>query len=110
VSPKRPAWLEAETQRPVFTLEGKLALKQVVEQGFEEIRQSFVAQLKAAIEGLLVAERDRRVAELRQRGEKVYRWGYTVRKCWQTLWGALEQVRVPRLSSAWRTGFACWKS
>jgi transposase-like protein len=37
------------------------------------------------------------VAERRRCGEKVYRWGYTVRKCWQTLWGALEQVRVPRL-------------
>jgi len=81
----------------MFTLEGKLTLKQVVEQGFEEIRQSFLEQLKKTIEGLLRAERDRRAAELRQQGEKVYRWGYTVRKCWQTLWGALEQVRVPRL-------------
>jgi putative transposase len=81
----------------MFTLEGKLTLKQVVEQGFEEIRQSFLEQLKQAIEGLLRAERDRRVAALRQRGEKVYRWGYTVRKGWPTLWGTLEQVRVPRL-------------
>jgi len=81
----------------MFTLEGKLTLKQVVEQGFEEIRQEFLERLRRTIEGLLVAERDRRVAELRQQGEKVYRWGYTVRKCWQTLWGALEQVRVPRL-------------
>jgi len=46
---------------------------------------------------LLLAERDRRVAEATRRGEKVYRWGYTVRKCWTTLWGSLEQVRVPRL-------------
>ena len=82
---------------PLFTLEGKLTLKQVVEQGFAEIRQEFLERLQRSIEGLLVAERDRRVAELRQQGEKVYRWGYTVRKCWQTLWGALEQVRVPRL-------------
>jgi len=49
------------------------------------------------VEGLLLAERDRRVAEATRRGEKVYRWGYTVRKCWTTLWGSLEQVRVPRL-------------
>ena len=49
------------------------------------------------IEGLLAAERDRRIAALRQQGQKVYRWGYTVRKCWPTLWGELEQVRVPRL-------------
>jgi putative transposase len=83
----------------MFTLEGKLTLKQVVEQGFEEIRQGFLEQLKGTIEGLLEAERDRRVEALRQQGQKVYRWGYTVRKCWQTLWGALEQVRVPRLRS-----------
>ena len=69
-----------------------------------------MAQLKAASEGLVRAEYDRRVAERRQRGEKVYRWGYTVRKCWQTLWGALEQVRVPRLSTARRTRSACWKT
>jgi transposase-like protein len=81
----------------MFTLEGKLSLKQVVEQGFEEIRQSFLQQLKKTVEGLLEAERDRRVGALREQGEKVYRWGYTVRKCWQTLWGTLEQVRVPRL-------------
>jgi putative transposase len=81
----------------MFTLEGKLTLKQVVEQGFEQIRESFLQQLKRAVEGLLEAERDRRVEVLRQEGQKVYRWGYTVRKCWQTLWGRLEQVRVPRL-------------
>ncbi len=81
----------------MFTLEGKLTLKQVVEQGFEEIRQGFLEQLKGTIEGLLRAERDRRIAQLRQQGEKVYRWGYTVRKCWTTVWGVLEQVRVPRL-------------
>jgi transposase-like protein len=83
----------------MFSLEGKLTLKEVVEQGFAEIRHSFLEQLKKTVEGLLVAERDRRVAERRQQGEKVYRWGYTVRKCWQTLWGACEQVRVPRLRS-----------
>ncbi|MBI1941430.1 MAG: transposase [Acidobacteria bacterium] len=81
----------------MFTLEGKLTLKQVVEQGFAEIRQEFLGRFKRTIEGLLEAERDRRIVELRQQGEKVYRWGYTIRKCWQTLWGALEQVRVPRL-------------
>jgi transposase-like protein len=83
----------------MFTLEGKLTLKQVVEQGFGEIREEFLERLKRSIEGLLLAERDRRVKERQQQGEKVYRWGYTVRKCWQTLWGALKQVRVPRLRS-----------
>jgi putative transposase len=53
--------------------------------------------LKRAVEGLLQAERDRRVQEAQERGEKVYRWGYTVRKGWTTLWGSLQQVRVPRL-------------
>ncbi len=44
------------------------------------------------------------MAQYRQRGEKVYRWGYTVRKCWQTLWGALEQVHIPRLRASRRWG------
>ena len=87
----------------MFKLEGNLTLKQVVEQGFEEIRQSFLEQLKKTIEGLLEAERDRRVGALRQQGEKAYRWGYTVRKCWTTLWGALPGVRVPR----WSSGIQC---
>jgi transposase-like protein len=69
----------------------------LVEQGFEQIRQLFLGQLKKAIEGLLQAERDRRVVELQRQGQTVYRWGYTVRKYLSTLWGVLEQVRVPRL-------------
>jgi len=81
----------------MFTLEGRLTLKQVVEQGFAEVRDQFLGQLKRAVEGLLEAERDRRIAELRAQGQKVYRWGYMVRKCWETLWGALQQVRVPWL-------------
>ena len=81
----------------MFTLEGKLTLKQVVEQGLAESRGPFLGQLKRVLEGLLVAERDRRIAEFQRQGQKVYRWGYTIRKCGQTLWGSLEQVRVPRL-------------
>lgn len=79
------------------SLTGRLALADVIEQGWKQLQGGFLHQLRQTIEGLLTAERDRRLAEHRQRGEKVYRWGYTVRKCWQTLWGALEQVRVPRL-------------
>jgi len=76
---------------------GRVALKDVIEQGWKQLQNGFLNQLRQTIEGLLAAERDRRVAECRQRGEKVYRWGYTVRKCIQTVWGALEQVRIPRL-------------
>lgn len=75
----------------------RIALRQVVEQGWKELREQVLEQLKKTIEGLLLAERDRRMAERKQRGEKVYRWGYTVRKGRQTLWGELRQVRVPRL-------------
>lgn len=76
---------------------GRLALQDVIEQGWKQLQGGVLEQLKRTIEGLLAAERDRRVAERRKRGEKIYRWGYTVRKCWQTAWGTLEQVRVPRL-------------
>ena len=83
----------------MVTLQGNLTLKQVANQGFEEIRQGFLEQQKKTIEGLLTAERGRRVAAPRQQGEKVYRWGYTVRKWWTTPWGASPGVRVPRLRS-----------
>src|ERR1700691_926618 len=76
---------------------GRLALQDVIEQGWKQLQGGFLQQLKKTIEGLLAAERGRQVEQCRQRGEKVYRWGYTVRKCWQTAWGALQQVRVPRL-------------
>ncbi len=79
------------------SLEGRIALSEVIKQGWAQVQDQVLGQLRRTIEGLLAAERDRRVAERRQAGEKVYRWGYTVRKCWQTLWGAIEQVRVPRL-------------
>ena len=76
---------------------GRVALRELMEQAWQQVEGQAREMLKRAVEGLLVAERDRRVSEAKQRGEKVYRWGYTVRKCWTTLWGSLEQVRVPRL-------------
>jgi hypothetical protein len=54
---------------------GTLALRDVIEQGWKQLQGSFLEQLKKTIEGLLTAERDRRVAECRERGEKIYRWG-----------------------------------
>jgi len=66
-------------------------------QAWRQVQGQAREMLQRAVEGLLQAERDRRVQEAQERGEKVYRWGYTVRKCWTTLWGNLEQVRVPRL-------------
>ena len=79
------------------SLEGRVTLRELLEQAWREVEDRARQMLKRAVEGLLEAERDRRVAEAQQRGEKVYRWGYTVRKCWTTLWGSLEQVRVPRI-------------
>jgi len=80
-----------------LSLDGRLTLREVIEQAWQEVEGQARGMLKRAVEGLLLAERDRRVTEAQQRGEQVYRWGYTVRKCWTTLWGSLEQVRVPRL-------------
>lgn len=80
-----------------FTLSGRVSLQAVVEQGWRQVQQEVLSLMQQAIEAWLRAERDRRIAQRSQAGEKVYRWGYTVRKCWQTLWGRLEQVRVPRL-------------
>ncbi len=80
-----------------ISLSGRVPLREVVEQAWLQIQGQAREMLKRAVEGLLQAERKRRVQEAKQRGEKVYCWGYTVRKCWSTLWGSLEQVRVPRL-------------
>ncbi len=79
------------------SLEGRVALPELMKQAWQQVGGQARQMLKRAVEGLLQAERDRRLAEARERGEKAYRWGYTVRKCWTTLWGSLEQVRVPRL-------------
>jgi hypothetical protein len=79
------------------SLNGRLTLRELIEQAWQQVEGQAREMLKRSVEGLLQAERDRRVTEAKQRGEKVYRWGYTVRKCWTTLWGNLEQVRVPRL-------------
>jgi len=75
-----------------------------MEQAWKQVEGQAQELLKGAIEGLLLAERDRRVAEAKVQGQKVYRWGYTVRKCWTTLWGNLEQVRVPRLRGGQEIG------
>jgi putative transposase len=80
-----------------ISLEGRVALGELMEQAWQQVEGQAREMLKRAVEGLLLAERDRRVTQAKQRGEKVYRWGNTVRKCWTTLWGNLEQVRVPRL-------------
>lgn len=80
-----------------ISLEGRIALRELMLQAWQRVEGQAREMLKRSVEGLLQAERDRRVTEAKQRGEKVYRWGYTVRKCWTTLWGSLEQVRVPRL-------------
>ena len=80
-----------------LSLAERVTLRELLEQAWQQVEGQARTMLKRAVEGLLMAERDRRVTEAKQRGEKVYRWGYTVRKCWTTLWGSLEQVRVPRL-------------
>ncbi len=88
-----------------ISLEGRLTLRELMEQAWRQVEGQARGMLKQAVEGLLMAERDRRVAEAARRGEKIYRWGYTVRKCWTTLWGSLEQVRVPRLRGWKEIGF-----
>ena len=49
----------------------RIALSQMVEQGWNQVREQVLEQLKRTIEGLLQAERDQRIAQRRQQGEKV---------------------------------------
>lgn len=52
---------------------GRVALRELMEQAWQQVEGQAREMLKGTVEGLLVAERDRRVGEARQRGEKVYR-------------------------------------
>jgi hypothetical protein len=60
-------------------------------------KRNLMVQLKPLVEELLVEERDRQKAQFEKQGAKVVRWGYTVRKYWQTPWGVLKRVPMPRL-------------
>ena len=51
-------------------IEGRVALREVVQQGFEQVPGQFLEQLQKTIEGLLVAEQDRRVTQFRQQGRR----------------------------------------
>src|SRR5258708_4936340 len=106
VSPEPATLAGVEERRHPMTvsLEGRVALQELMAQAWQQVEGQARGMLKRAVEGLLQAERDRRVAEAQQRGEKVYRWGYTVRNCWTTLWGNLQQVRVPRLRGREESG------
>ena len=46
--------------------ERRLSLKEVVQQGWDQVRDQFLEQLRGTMEGLLEAERDRRVTQLCQ--------------------------------------------
>lgn len=81
----------------MLSLSGRLTLRELLEQAWKQVHGQVLEVLQRTVEGLLVAERDRSVQQARAEGQKVYRWGYTVRKSWATLWGELRQVRVPRL-------------
>ena len=43
--------------------ERRLSLKEVVQQGWDQVRDQFLEQLRGTMEGLLEAERDRRVTQ-----------------------------------------------
>ena len=45
------------------SLEGRLALHEVMEQAWRQVQTQVLEQLKRSIEGLLMAERDRRLGE-----------------------------------------------
>lgn len=90
----------------MLSLAGSLTLHDLFEQAWKQVHGQVLEVLQRTVEGLLLAERDRSVQQARAEGQKVYRWGYTVRKSWQTLWGELRQVRAPRRGSARPSGRA----
>jgi transposase-like protein len=61
-----------------ISLGGRLTLRELMEQACQQVEGQARTMLKGAVERSLQAERDRRVAEAKRRGERMYRWGYTV--------------------------------
>jgi hypothetical protein len=53
----------------MLSLPGRLTPGDLFKQAWNEVQQSVLGQLRRTIEGLLSAERDRRVAEARARGD-----------------------------------------
>ena len=58
----------------MLSLNERLTLRDLIEQGWKQVQQEVLEQLRRTIEGLLAVERDRRVAEARQGGQNVTKW------------------------------------
>jgi len=55
-----------------ISLSRRVTLRELMEQAWKQVEDQAQELLKRAVEGLLLAERDQRVAEARRQGEKVY--------------------------------------
>jgi hypothetical protein len=60
----------------------------------ELVRQGLSQILKAVQDQAVERERHQRIGP---GAGKIYRWGYLVRKGWETSWGRLGEVRIPRV-------------
>jgi len=78
------------------SLDRRLTLRALMEQAWQQVE----GQARTMLKGRWKVAASR-AGPARGRGHAPWRegvpLGYTVRKCWTTLWGSLEQVRVPRL-------------
>ena len=75
--------------------ERRRSLKEVVQQGWDQVRDQFLEQLRGTMEGLLEAERDRRLAQFRQQRQKVYRSGVDTSPAGQPPGGPASEAREP---------------
>src|SRR5258706_1873210 len=70
-----------ERRHPMtVSLKGRVALQELMVQAWQQVEGQARGMLKRPLDGLLQAERDRRVAASHQRVQKAYLCGYTVRK------------------------------
>ncbi len=74
----------------------------LLSQAFSEVHSDLLQLLKESLESSLIQLRDEVIgSKAYHRGMRYKRWGYTVRKWIQTPIGLLEQVRIPRVRSAY---------
>jgi transposase-like protein len=82
----------------------KVTLSELVCQAFEQVRAEVLESMKVLVEQWLEQARDELVGRghyARAETEEGYRrWGYRVRKGFETVLGRMEQIRVPRVRTS----------
>ena len=79
----------------------KITLSELTSQAFGRIRSEVLESMKQLVEQWLEQARDEVVGrgayERAETEQRYQRWGYRIRKGFETVLGRIEQIRVPRV-------------